>query len=593
MILSQDNICEIWPAEKELIIPLGTTAYHLQSHREYSAGNKLKAGDRRGDVLVCRKQFSVHLREVPVMLRRGEAGPCVHLVWCSLDIAMTNLAQIGTQIDNAKSPLSFDELEKRLKPHVSEALQSFEEYDLTSKNGRKFFESQAANRISVISGFEIKKCTLRRVLLEQDYIEEKKRWAEFEQRLRQVAIDETIWQEAEKNRLEQTLAKFENETILALLTEEEKKFAAVKRLSKYIDLLLPTEDVCAAKAPEPCPYLNCRADLSFGQTFVCQRCKNNMHAWHKSTPEPDMCDQCYEHIKTTKGRIRRYVAIILFIVVAFVCAQFYIQRGLEEKAIRFFDAKEYAQAFHAYCRLSDRDIANIATHRWIEKCARIGHLERQFLERYLRLVERNPQSAVLRNYLGNAYLMLDPKDREGKAQKQYEKALSCDPKFAPPLNNLAIIASRQGDNIKAESMFQRYLDACPEDAPAWVNLGLLYLAKVEKDPNDIETVGITEKAFNRAIQLQQGLASGYKGLGRLFAVTEQKEKALAAFRQSLALNRDQPQVSRQIELLEWNLDVAHAGSAPIDDMTTRGKESGDANASDTNTVPTAGAKFEE
>lgn len=581
MILGQNNISEIWQAGKNLIIPAGTTAYHLNPpHREYTPGSKLKADDRRGNILVSRKEFSVHLREVPVMLRRGDSGPCVHLVWCSLNFAVANLAQISTKIDSTKSFLSFDELEERLKPHVSEALQSFEEYDLTSKNGRKLFESQAANRISVIPSFEIKKCTLRRVLLEQDYFEEKKSWAEFEQRLRQLSTDERIWQGAEKNRLEQTLAKFESNTILALLTKEEKKLAAVKRLSRYIDLLLPTERILADKAPEPCPYLDCRVDLSVGQTFVCQHCENKMHAWHKSTDKPDTCDWCYEHIRTTRRRVFRYVAIVLFIVVAIFIAQFYIQLGLEEKAAKFFDAKEYAQAFHAYCRLSDRDITNIVTHRWIEKCARIGHLERQFLERYLRMVERNPQSAVLRNYLGNAYLMLDLKDREGKAQKQYEKALSCDPKFAPPLNNLAIIASRQGDNIKAESMFQRYLDACPEDAPAWVNFGLLYLAKVEKDPNDIETVGITEKAFNRAIQLQQGLASGYKGLGRLFAATEQKEKALAAFRQSLALNRDQPQVNRQIELLEWDLDMPRSGGALTDDMTTRGKESGNEKSND-------------
>lgn len=237
MILSQNNICEIWPAGKELMIPVGTTAYHLNPpHREYTPGNKLKAGDRNGNVLVSRKEFIVHLREVPVMLRRGETGPCVHLVWCSLYFAVTNLAQISTKIDSTKSFLSSDELEERLKPHVSEALQSFEEYDLTSKNGRKLFESQAANHISVMPGFKIEKCTLRKVLLEQDYFEEKKCWAEFKLRLQQLVNDQSIAEALEKNRLEEVLSKLESRPITTLLTTKEKKGPAEARLDKYMEI---------------------------------------------------------------------------------------------------------------------------------------------------------------------------------------------------------------------------------------------------------------------------------------------------------------------------------------------------------------------
>jgi len=241
----------------------------------------------------------------------------------------------------------------------------------------------------------------------------------------------------------------------------------------------------------------------------------------------------------------------------------------EDEAIAFFDAKDYARAFRLYCRISDQDIDDVNTHRQIEKCARFGHLERQFLERYLALTEQYPNSAVIGNYLGNAYLMIDPKDRTGKAREYYEKALLLDPEFAAPFCNLGIIASRQGDIAKAESMFRRYLTACPYDATGWVNKGLLHLEKVEEDPNDTDEVVNAEKAFKEGIRLEPGLASAYKGSGRLYSLMGRKPEALASFQSSFVLDRNQPWVRQQIGLLEWELGGARSSATLNDGFETR------------------------
>jgi tetratricopeptide (TPR) repeat protein len=242
-----------------------------------------------------------------------------------------------------------------------------------------------------------------------------------------------------------------------------------------------------------------------------------------------------------------------------------------ERANTAFVSKDYATAYEIYSHLSDTDLANIQYHRRIEECARMGkgRLGSEFLDRYSRLVEQHPENAVLHNYLGNAYLMLDPKDRSGKAQEQYDKAIVLDSRLAMPLANLGIIAYRQGRITEAESFFQRYLELCPQDAPAWVNLGLLYVTKVEKNADDREAGRNASTALEKALTMDPGLASAYKGLGRLFAATGRKEKALNAYQHCLALNYDQPDVRRQVELLAYETGESRLSATMPDDMQTR------------------------
>ena len=241
---------------------------------------------------------------------------------------------------------------------------------------------------------------------------------------------------------------------------------------------------------------------------------------------------------------------------------------------RLRDAKDYAGAFHAYAQASDRDLNDVDLHRKIEECARRGKLTEPFLDRYRNLVERNPSSAILHNYLGNAFLLLDPNDSDGKALRQYQLALGLDKQFSPPLMNLGIIAFRQGKSDEAQTQFRRYLEVNPQDAVGWTDTGLLYTAGVEKDPNDAQAIDKGLQALDRAIGLDPGLAFAHKGKGRIFAATGRKAEALKAFQRSLALDYEQPDVRRQFQLLARDLRVARPIVGGADSMITRSVREG-------------------
>jgi len=251
----------------------------------------------------------------------------------------------------------------------------------------------------------------------------------------------------------------------------------------------------------------------------------------------------------------------------------------EERAGAAFIAKNYAAAFDAYVQLSDSDPANINYHRRIEECARSGRLDKPFLDRYLVLVQRQPDNAVFHNYLGNAYLMLDPQDKDGKAREHYESAVRLDPKLSSPLANLGILAYRTGKSEEAESFFKRYLNAEPGDAQGWVNLGVLYVARAQANTtSDTLAAANAENALRKALQIEPGSAAAYKGLGRLFVGTGRKKEALDAFQRSYALNDAQPDVRQQVELLSWESGGARFPSTDADDLKTRGRTGNDTTA---------------
>jgi Flp pilus assembly protein TadD len=250
----------------------------------------------------------------------------------------------------------------------------------------------------------------------------------------------------------------------------------------------------------------------------------------------------------------------------------------DERANAVFIAKDYAAAFASYVQLSDSDPENIDYHRRIEESARLGHLEKPLLERYLVLVERQSNNAMFHNYLGNAYLMLDPQDKDGKAREHYEAAVRLDARLSSPLANLGILAYRAGKPDEAESFFKRYLAAEAGDAQGWVNLGLLYVARVEGKLADTQAATDAESALRKAVQIEPGSATAYKGLGRLYATTGRKKDALHAYQRSYSLNDAQPDVRQQVELLAWESGGARFPSTRPDDFKTRGRTEDDTTA---------------
>lgn len=241
----------------------------------------------------------------------------------------------------------------------------------------------------------------------------------------------------------------------------------------------------------------------------------------------------------------------------------------EQRADSAFVSRSYAAAFDAYRQLSDATPTNISYHRRIEECSRLGRLQKPLLDYYLARVQQQPSNAIFHNYLGNAFLLVDPCDTDGKAQANYEAALRLDPKLSLPLANLGILAYRAGRTDEALSLFQRYLTAFPEDAQGWVNLGMLCTALFDANTNNVPLASQAEQAFHRALRAEPGLASAYKGLGRISVTVGRTAEALNAYQRSLALNYDQPEVRQQVELLAWESQGARNPALQSDDLKTR------------------------
>jgi len=241
----------------------------------------------------------------------------------------------------------------------------------------------------------------------------------------------------------------------------------------------------------------------------------------------------------------------------------------KDEARELFDCGDYVKAFHTYCQASDLDLDNIHIHRSIEKCAKAGSLENLFIERYRTLLADHTNNAILHNYLGNAYLMIDSFDIDGEASEQYRKALELDPQFSPPLNNLAIISYRKKNFDEAERLFEEYLNFCPHDAHGWANLGRLYLALLIKDPDDSNIADTAESIFRKSIQLLPESSSTHKLLGQLYQIMKRQADALSSYQRALLLNRNQPLVQKEVLRLQRELGESNSMDSVYDDMATR------------------------
>ncbi len=114
-----------------------------------------------------------------------------------------------------------------------------------------------------------------------------------------------------------------------------------------------------------------------------------------------------------------------------------------------------------------------------------------------------------------------------------------------------------------------------------MNLGLLYTARVRANARDTQAASAADAAFHRALQIEPGSPSAYKGLGRLFAATDRKQDALDAYQRSYAFDDAQPDVRQQIELLAWDSSGTRVPATESDDLKTRGMNQS------TGTVPAA------
>jgi hypothetical protein len=236
IVLNKESICEMWQARKDLVIPPGTKAYHLQSKRTYLPGDSLARNDATGWLIICRDPIHVQFRGLRIMASRGDTGAVAYVVWCSLGLGVNNFEQLSANLDAHTPALRFDDVKKSLRSSLAKSLQGCEEYDLTAPQGRRAAEAKVPRQMAPLPGLKVYECILRTVLTQEGYLKEKIVWAEFKRALQKIKNDRKIWETAEENRLEQALAVIENDRVLALLTAEERKLDAQDRFKRYSEL---------------------------------------------------------------------------------------------------------------------------------------------------------------------------------------------------------------------------------------------------------------------------------------------------------------------------------------------------------------------
>jgi tetratricopeptide (TPR) repeat protein len=128
-----------------------------------------------------------------------------------------------------------------------------------------------------------------------------------------------------------------------------------------------------------------------------------------------------------------------------------------------------------------------------------------------------------------------------------------DPRFAPPVNNLAVRTLNRGQKKEALEGFQKYVERQPADAVGWVNLGNAWIEimrdEAKASVQDKSWARKEEEAYDRALGLDGGLASVYRGQGALWELNGDKQRAVASYRVALPLDPKQEDIKRRIEAL--------------------------------------------
>jgi tetratricopeptide (TPR) repeat protein len=140
----------------------------------------------------------------------------------------------------------------------------------------------------------------------------------------------------------------------------------------------------------------------------------------------------------------------------------------------------------------------------------------------------DPMSAEAWNELGGVELA---DGNANVALTRYQKALEIKPDLSYALMNAAQAYAQLGDNVNAERLFRRTLDADPRSAEAANGLGLA-LAKQNR-------AGDAKQAFERAIEIRRDYAPAINNLGVLYGTQGDSNNAIAAFRYGIQVAPDE------------------------------------------------------
>jgi tetratricopeptide (TPR) repeat protein len=150
------------------------------------------------------------------------------------------------------------------------------------------------------------------------------------------------------------------------------------------------------------------------------------------------------------------------------------------------------------------------------------------------------QSAVIWNKMGIAYHHLFALEQ---ARKDYQMALTLNPRYAEALNNLAAVYHGEHNYRQAERIYKKALKYAPNSAVTYQNLGTAYLSDqkykqgaeayqkaIKLDPSVFDT--------SRAQLIDDGSSRGQRAsvnyyLAKTFAAAGNNQQALVCLRRAL------------------------------------------------------------
>ncbi|BAY40029.1 hypothetical protein NIES2111_44110 [Nostoc sp. NIES-2111] len=171
-------------------------------------------------------------------------------------------------------------------------------------------------------------------------------------------------------------------------------------------------------------------------------------------------------------------------------------------------------------------------------------------------LQREPNIAMARHYLGNTYLM---QNRLDVAVQEYQEAIRLNPNFGETYYNLGLTLQQKGEKDGAIRAYRQAVVVDPTRVNAYYNLGLVlyeqgllgeaiatYQDAIKLDPTKTEAYHNLAIAFQQAGKMDEAIASyrevlkldsknaaAYNNLGSLIAMQGKPDEAIAVYTQAV------------------------------------------------------------
>lgn len=137
--------------------------------------------------------------------------------------------------------------------------------------------------------------------------------------------------------------------------------------------------------------------------------------------------------------------------------------------------------------------------------------------------------------LGNIYLSLDDED---SAIKSYCEAIKRNPQNPAAYNKCAMSLWQKNYVEEAVIAYNKAISICPDYAPAYNNLGVIYL-------DGIRNLKEAKTLFETAISLKNDYTLAHFNLGRVLEADGNKVEAAKCYQKAIELNKDSQELNQE------------------------------------------------